>query len=66
MGLKEIFSQCPIKRYQNPSTTKDAMDAFMALSLNDQILTRMLINQYQEEIDREKAKKRGEKLIGQG
>lgn len=66
MGLKEIFSQCPIKRYQNPATTKDAIEALMALDINKQVLTRMLIDQHQEEIDREKAKKRGEKLIGQG
>lgn len=66
MGLKEIFSICPIRKYQNPSTTKDAIEALMALDINKQVLTRMLIDQYQEEIDREKAKKRGEKLIGQG
>ena len=66
MGLEDIFSKCPIRKYQNPSTTKDAMTSLDAVDLNNRERTRRLIDQYQDYIDREKAKKRGEKLIGQG
>lgn len=66
MGLKDILSQCPFRMYQNPSTTKDAMTALGAVDLNNRERTRRQIDQYQEDVDREKAKKRGEKLIGQG